>query len=187
MITFIAPVHQEVYDPYLFITSMLLQKDPHWKAIIYSNGHNPHCKAIVGHFNDERIRYKESPENSGAWGCYNRIDALNNMVDTEYVCQTSIQDYFTPNAVSEILKYPTTDLIYWDSLHNHIGWDKLTPELKHSYIDWGNFALKTSIAKAVGINYPEEPTADGYFIQDCMNSQLISSLFKIQKTLTIHN
>ena len=114
MITFIAPTFNEIYEPYMFISSLLLQKDKRWKAIIYSNGQNTHCKAIVDHFNDKRISYKESIDNTGFWGCYNRIDALNNLVDTEYVCQTSIQDYFTPNAVSEILNNVGYDLIYWD-------------------------------------------------------------------------
>ena len=105
MITFIAPTYNEIIEPYLFISSMKLQKNDNWRAIIYSNGTNPNCRKIVEDFNDPRIIYKESPENTGFWGCYNRIDALYNIVDTEYVCQTSIQDYFTPNAVDEILSH----------------------------------------------------------------------------------
>jgi len=187
MITFIAPTFNEKLDPYLFITSLLLQKDVRWKAIIYSNGINTDCKKIVQHFNDDRITYLESETNNGYWGCYNRIDALMNYVDTKYVCQTSIQDYFTPNAVRQILENLGNDFIYWDSLHNHYDWEILKSEIKISKMDWGNFAIKTEIAKQVGINHPKEFASDGLFIEDCVKSGLLKNIIKINKILTIHN
>jgi hypothetical protein len=185
MITFVAPTYNEAVEPYLFISSLLLQKNNNWKAIIYSNGINPICRKIVEHFNDARIMYKESPENTGFWGCYNRIDALNNMINTEYVCQTSIQDYFTPNAVEEVLSYNGVDLIYWNSLHNHFSWNILDSRLEINHIDWGNFAIKTEIAKRVGINKPEYSGADGFFIGESLGH--IKSTQKIAKIITVHN
>jgi len=185
MITFIAPTYNEIVEPYLFISSLLLQKNNNWKAIIYSNGINPNCKNIVEHFNDSRIIYKESPENTGFWGCYNRIDALKNIVDTEYVCQTSIQDYFTPNAVGDILSKNGNDFIYWNSIHNHFDWQILNAEMKLNKIDWGNFTVKTNIAKLVGINQPEYSGADGAFVEDILPH--LKSIVKIDKILTIHN
>lgn len=185
MITFIAPTFQEINEPYMFISSLLLQNDPRWKAIIYSNGNNAHCKAIVDLFNDPRITYKESTENTGFWGCYNRIEALNNLVDTEYVCQTSIQDYFTPNAVRDILNRNSYDFIYWNSIHNHFDWQILNAEMKPDRIDWGNFAIKTNIAKLVGINQPEYSGADAVFVDDVLPH--LKNIIKIDKILTIHN
>lgn len=185
MITFIAPTYNEKIEPYLFISSLLIQKNSNWKAIIYSNGINKHCASVVKHFNDSRISYIESETNTGFWGCYNRIDALNNHVNTDFVCQTSIQDYFTPNAVDEILNHIDNDLIYWDSIHNHFNWDILKSELKPNRIDWGNFAIKTEIAKKVGINQPEYSGADFIFVNDCL--PLVTKIVKLNKILTSHN
>lgn len=185
MITFISTTHNEKIEPYLFISSLLLQTDDNWKAIIYSNGVNPNCEAIVKQFNDPRIIYKESQTNTGFWGCYNRIDALMNLVDTDLVCQTSIQDYFTPNAVSEILKNKNFDFIYWNSLHNHFNWNILSAEPIKDKIDWGNFAIKTKIAKAVGINQPEYSGGDYIFVRDSLPH--IETKIKINKILTVHN
>jgi len=187
MVTFIATTYNEKYDPYMFISSLLTQKESSWNAIIYSNGHNPNCKNIVEIFGDPRIKYLESETNRGAWGCYNRIDALYNHVVTKYVCQTSIQDYFTPNAVAEMLSDKDKDFVYWNSLHNHLDWNLLDSKLERGKIDWGNFMIKTEIAKKVNINQPNDFAADWFFINDCLHSGLITNIKKINKTLTIHN
>jgi hypothetical protein len=55
------------------------------------------------------------------------------------------------------------------------------------YIDWGNFAIKTAIARKVGIQHPESFTADGQFVQDCIAEGLIINPVKINQILTIHN
>jgi len=205
MVTFIAPSFEEEFDPYVFIGSMLCQRNPDWKAIIYNNGPNPWLKefaedvvspkvryhpwlkSVVESFNDERLIYKESPANNGAWGCFNRIDALNNMVDTEYVVQTSVQDYWLPNAVDMILMHRGADFIYWNSIHHHLEFNVLQSLPAVHHIDWGNFAIKTSIARKVGIRHPEEFTADGFFVRDCIAEGLIIKPVKIEKVLTIHN
>src|ERR1043165_7486065 len=98
MVTFIATSFDEEFDPYVFIGSMLCQKSRDWKAIIYNNGphpwlkqftetvedkkyrYHPWLKMVVESFNDERLIYRESPTNTGAWGCYNREDAIQHIV-----------------------------------------------------------------------------------------------------------
>ena len=103
MVTFVATAFEEKYESMAFIGSMLAQKDPRWKAIIYGNKYSEEIYNICQLINDNRITYKVAETNTGFWGCYNRRDAVYNMVDTDYVVQTSIQDYYLPNAVSEIL------------------------------------------------------------------------------------
>jgi hypothetical protein len=186
-ITFIATAYQENIEAYLFISSMLLQTNKNWKLIIYSNGHSENIETAIRHFNDNRIIYLHSEINNGYWGCLNRIDALNNYVDTEFVCQTSIQDYYIPIAVESILKNSVFDFLYWDSTHNHRNWDILNSSLNRKYIDWGNFAIKTHIAKLVGINYPTEFSADWLFVNDCLQKNVIDNRYKIEKILTVHN
>lgn len=187
MITFIAACYNEVDSVFGFISSMRCQTNPNWKLVIYQNGKNTDIENIVKSFNDSRILYIESENNTGFWGCYNRIHALNEIVDTEYVIQTSIQDYYIPIAVQEILNYAGCDLIYYNCIHNHISHNILETELQISKIDWGCFAIKTNIAKKVGIRFPKEFAADGLFIQDCMSSNIVNNTFKINKVLTVHN
>ena len=189
MITFIAPAFNEENDPYVFIGSMLCQQNPNWKAIIYHNGPYTRLRYFVDSFGDKRLIYMQSSTNTGAWGCYNRIDAINNVVETEFVIQTSIQDYWLPNAVACILEEAKEhDFIYWNSINHLAGYENiLDSEPKKDLIDWGNFAIKTSIAREVGIRQPEEFTADGLFVEDCMKSGLVLNPVKIKKVLTIHN
>src|SRR4051812_5913354 len=111
MVTFIAPAFNEKSEAYIFIGAMLCQSNPNWKAIIYHNGPNKWLRYFVDSFADPRFIYKESETNTGAWGTYNRIDALNNLVDTEYIVQTSIQDYWLPNAVETIAEHLGNDFI----------------------------------------------------------------------------
>lgn len=186
-VTFIAPTYNEKYDIYMFCGSMLCQSNYNWKAIIYSNGENSHVREIVHKFQDERLIYHESEHNTGFWGCYNRINALENIVNTELIVQTSIQDYFLPNTVDLILNHREYDFIYWNSLHHYFGHSLLDAGLHIGGIDWGNFAIKTSIARQVGINHPEAYDADGRFVMDCVNSGLIENRVKLDKILTIHN
>jgi hypothetical protein len=188
MVTFVAPAFNEQFETYIFIGSMLCQKDPNWKAIIYHNGPNKWLKYFVNSFGDPRLVYRESETNTEAWGTFNRIDAINNLVDTELIVQTSVQDYWLPNAVGDILEHIGQDFIYWNSINHLVGYANILnsrPEIDH--IDWGNFAIKTDIARQVGIQKPTEFTADGIFVTDCVSSGLLNSIVKVEKILTIHN
>ena len=188
MVTFIAPAFNEKFDPFVFIGSMLCQQNRDWKAIIYHNGPNPWLKYIVENYADDRLVYKESIKDTGAWGTYNRIDALNNLVDTPLVVQTSIQDYWLPNAVESIVQSAHHDFIYWNSINHLAGYENvLDCQPVPDHIDWGNFAIKTEIARQVGILHPTEFTADGLFVTDCMASGLVKNPIKLEKILTIHN
>lgn len=184
MVTFVATAYEEKYESMAFVGSLLAQKDQRWKAIIYGNKYGEEIHNICQLINDSRITYKVSEINTGFWGCHNRIEAMSNMVNTEYIVQTSIQDYYLPNAVGEILS-GSEDLIFWNALHNHFDWEQLDTKLSINHIDWGCFAVKTEIAKRVGIRKPNEACADGHFVEDCL--LLSPTLRKIQKTLTIHN
>lgn len=184
MVTFVATAFEEKYESMALIGSLLAQKDLRWKLIIYGNKHSEEIYNICQLINDSRITYKVAETNTGFWGCYNRRDAVYNMVDTEYVVQTSIQDYYLPNTVLEILS-ANEDLIYWNTLHNHFDWELLNTKLKINHIDWGCFAIKTELAKKVEIRIPNQAHADGQFVEDSLLAK--PTLRKIEKTLTIHN
>lgn len=187
MVTFVATAFEEKYESMAFIGSMLAQKDPRWKAIIYGNKYSEEIYNICQLINDNRITYKVAESNTGFWGCYNRKDAVYNMVDTDYVVQTSIQDYYLPNAVSEILSKSGASFIFWDALHHYFDWARLDTQTVIGKIDWGCFAAKTSLAKEVDFRMPETEFADGIFAVDCIQSNHFISAEKIGKVLTIHN
>lgn len=170
----------------MFCSSLLLQKDSRWNCVVFCNGRNEGIETRMQRYlQDGRFSYVESVADSGHWGCFNRITALN-FINTQYVVNTSIQDYYTPNATGEILSHAGSDIIYWDCIHNHHQWAVLTTALEMTRIDWGCFAVKTEIAKAVGINNPTSCAADGLFIADVLGAGYHNNQ-KINKILTVHN
>jgi len=187
MITFVATAYKEHYDPYMFISSLLLQTNKNWKCIVYCDGYNEHIKNIVTNFNDERIVYINSETNTGTWGHFNRLDSLNRLIDTEFFIQTSIQDYYLPNTVDLILNDSNNfDFIHFNCLHNHINYELLNTTPNIGQIDWGCYAVRTSVGKIVGINRPDYSGCDGFFAEELMRFPNIR-VKKINKILTIHN
>jgi len=185
LVTFIVITYQEEWEPYMFIGMLKSLKSPDWKAIIWHDGPNQRTRKIVESFNDGRISYIES-ENRGAWGCYNRIEALN-MVESEYVIQTTIQEYYSPLTLDIIRKNSEHDFIYWPCPHHHYEYALLDTKPEILKIDWSNFAVRTEIAKKVGIKNPSSYTADGEFVEDVFNSGLVNSAIKLGQILNIKN
>lgn len=186
MITFVATAYKETIDAYQFISCLLLQTNPNWKCIIYCDEPNSYIKKCIETFDDSRISYKENIKATGFWGHYNRQEALYNLVNTEYVIQTSIQDYYTPNTVDlisqNINKY---DFIFFNCIHNHRNHNILISEPKCTFIDWGSFVVKTEIARNIGYII-ESATSDGLFVEECFKIKDLKSI-KIDKVLTVHN
>lgn len=199
MITFIAPAFNETIDNRPLIQSLLDQINPTWKLIVYHNGPNTEFRQWAGDFNDDRIEYRESPSNTGAWGCYNRSDALHSITDGKnleglYVVQTSIQDTYRKDAVDwmhkiirQTNKDRIPDIMLWDSINHLTGPEPLKAELVPGKVDWGNAAVRTSLAKLAGINFPEEFMADWLFFKTIMDIEPMWSMVKINQVLTQHN
>jgi hypothetical protein len=186
IVTFVVITYKEQWEPYMFIGMLKCMKNPNWKAIVWHDGPNPEMRAIFEAFGDERIQYIENEENKGSWGCYNRIDALQ-MVDTEFVVQCTVQEYYLPIFVDELIANSKFDMIYWPVVHHSFGYAILDPEPKRGKMDWSNFALRTHIARKVGIKYPDAYMADGLFVEDVIASGLAKSKIKLRKILNIKN
>lgn len=182
MITFILPAFGEKYYP--AIQSLLCQTNPNWKAIVYHNGFNAVMRDQVINL-DPRITYRESDTNTGMWGTLNRILALEE-VTTDYVIQSSIQDYWVPWAVQTILS-SNASLIYFNSINHLIGPQVLDCELQGGRVDWGNVAVRTPIAKAAGIPQPEAFAADWHTFEKILADNPYMTIEKISQVLTIHN
>jgi len=185
IVTFVVITFREEWEPYMFIGMLKCLKNPNWKAIIWHDEPNPRLKKIVEDFGDERITYIETV-NRGSWGCYNRADAIK-MVDSEFIIQTTIQEYYLPTVVDEIVANKYSDLIYWPCIHHSFDYNILDALPVRGRMDWSNFALKTSIAKKVGIPYPDAYMADGLFIEACIKSGYVKRQTKLKKILNIKN
>lgn len=187
MITFVATAYNETIDSYQFISSLILQTNPNWKCIVYCDAPNEYIKKSIDFFNDNRISYIHNETPKKWWGHHNRNFALNNIVDTEFIIQTSIQDYYTPNTVELILNYSKNhDFIYFNCIHNHRKYDVLDSQPVIAGIDWGSFAVRTNIAKEIGYLHIEDSLADGKFVERCFKHNGLRPI-KINKILTVHN
>ncbi len=185
MITFIATAYKEKNEVYVFVNSLLLQTNLNWKLIIYCDEPNDFIESYIKEINDERITLIKNIKSKGFWGHYNRVEALN-LVDTDFVIQTSIQDYYIPITVNELLKCSNYDFVYFNALHNGFNYSILNSELRKCKIDWGSFMVKTRIAKEVGIKYPSSSICDGLYVEDLIKYNNLK-IHKINKLLTVHN
>lgn len=190
LITLVAPACGELKHNCPFVESMLAQRDPNWKAIIFHNGPNPEMKEWVESYKDNRLVYEESELNTGMWGTQNRQTALTYMVDTPYVIQTSVQDYWLQNAMAElnnVIAASQPDMITWQAINHLFRYGILTGEVAFGHCDWGQFCTKTEYAKKVGIQKMDQFTSDWHTIQGLVQSGLIKNAQKLDRILTIHN
>lgn len=194
LVTFVAPAFMEEWYDMVFIDSMLAQTDSNWKALIIHNGPPDDSKGFK--VVTDRIKYdprfivKCSEENSGNWGTKNRQWAIDEC-DTSWIIQTSISDYWLPQAVQYINDAITkTDcqIAYWNSINHVVGpCLMLDGQLAWSKCDWGQFALKTWIAKKVGIKRGDVYCGDWAFVEDVLKSGYIKKSMKLPIIATVHN
>lgn len=187
MLTFITTAYNEKNEANIFLNSLLLQDNPNWKCIVYADVPNEYVKNLITEINDNRIVYHENEIKTGFWGHKNRKFALQNLTNTEFVLQSSIQDYYLPITVSSVLKLKDThDFIYFDCIHNGFGYNVLNTKPKICNIDWGCFAVRTNIAKQIDIHDTESRVTDGIFVENCMRYNGLR-VAKLNKILLIHN
>ena len=139
-----------------------------------------------GVFADKRIYVVRSTP-AGYWGHFDRMNSLC-LVDTEYIIQSSIQDFFFPNMVSLIedqINLHNPDMILWNSM-NHLYHDNsiFYAEPERLKTDWGNMCVRTQLANEVGINHPTRDICDGLFAEEV--AAKAKGIVKIEKVLTIH-
>lgn len=191
MITYIATAYNEVRHNRPFIESILNQTDSEWEAVIYHNGPNPEMREYIEGYKDDRLVYMESDVNSGNWGTKNRQHGID-LCDSDYIIQTSVQDYWLPQANEYINKCINSnnrpEIVYWNSINHVVGpCLVLDGQLAWSKCDWGQFALKTWIAKKVGIQRGDVYCGDWAFMEDVLKSGYIKNTVKINGVLTCHN
>lgn len=188
LITFVATAHNEPEYDRAFVTSMLAQTCQNFHATVFHNGQNNDFCDYIRDLKVSNIEYNESEIDTGNWGTANRQTAIDECT-TEYIIQTSVQDYWLPQAVEYILKglESKPDMVIFNSINHLISpCNVLNAQLAWSKIDWGNFAIRTDIAKQIPIRQSEY-CADWLFINDAIQKGLIKTAKKLDNILTIHN
>ena len=181
-ITFVLTAHEELYSHHVSLGSLMCQTSPNWRCLIMST------KPILKYrsfFDDRILEIRHKP--SGYWGHFDRIKSLH-LVDTEYIIQSSIQDFFFPNMVALIedqINLHNPDMILWNSM-NHLYHDNsiFYAEPERLKIDWGNMCVRTQLATEVDINHPTRDICDGLFAEEV--AAKAKGIVKIEKVLTIH-
>jgi len=189
MVTVIATAFNEPRHNSPFVESMLSQKDTKWNALIYHNGPNQEMKEWIESYKDHRLSYKESQINTGQWGTVNRHDAVKNIIKTSYCINSSIQDYYLPNAIQEInnVLESKPDLVHWQAINHLFRYSVLNGEIAWGHIDWGQFCVKTEYIKNTGIVKADNFSGDWHTLQAIIQKGYIRKINKIDKILCIHN
>jgi hypothetical protein len=190
LITFLLPAFHEEWDFLVSLGSLKAQTNPHWKAIVLHNGPNRKMAELISyHFGtDSRISFYYSQTNSGN-GLVNKDYALRELVDTPWVIFSSIQDYYFPKTVEEIaLVEEENELVYFNS-YNHLWLENapLYAELRIRGIDWGQFAIRTEIAKQINQLTLDDNHADGEFIEKILENNPDIRKIHLPKILTVHS
>lgn len=192
-VLFVLPSFGEVESMKMCIASLRCQTNPNWEATIINNGPNKEMLE-VGRLMcqmDPRVWYTDTEVDTGT-PTHNRLNGVKAEwgPNADIITTSSIQDYYLPNAVDEIIKAAQTgaEFIIWNSMNHHYNANAiLYAEPKINCIDWGNFALTTEVAKREWMPYEpiNDHHADGVFAEHLAKLNL--KTHKIDKVLTIHN
>lgn len=187
-ICFVAPAFNEKRHQCPIVESLLNQTDNRWKLLVYHNGPcTSDMQEWISSYNDPRIQYTESLMNTGQWGTANRADAIARLVNTPYIVNTSVQDYYIQIAVAEIMKCISAgmEFIHWQAINHLFNYSILSGEIAFGHLDWGQVCVKTELLKKVGIVKPQEFCSDWFTFQTVL--PLCKKKQKINQVLTVHN
>jgi len=185
LLTIIATAHNEDRTHSPLMDSMLAQTDKNWKLIVCNNG--PRL-LDWGQPVDSRISYVHSDKDTAMWGCRNRQEAIDYRVNTGYVLNTSVQDYYLPcfiQEVNDILKDKTVDIVHWQAINHLFRYNVLNGEFAWGHIDWGQWCCRTEHIKKTGIVQPDNFSGDFHTLQAVR--KYARKTHKLDKILTIHN
>ena len=189
-LTICATAFNEPYYKQPFISSMLAQTVQRgWQGIVFHNGPNPELRESMKLITNPV--YMESEKNTGNWGCENRQTAIEEC-KTDYILQTSVQDYFLPQAMEYIQKglEKEPDILIFNSINHLVApCQVLDAQLAWSKCDWGNVVIKASICKQVPIRNKTAYCGDWSYFSDILNSGLVNTnnILKLNAILTCHN
>jgi glycosyltransferase involved in cell wall biosynthesis len=174
--------------------SILSQNYDNFEVIILHDGYDKtHLDLIQPFLTDPRFRYFQSDVRYNDYGHSLRNKGFD-LAKGDFIVQTNDDNYYTPNWLQEmadvLTEDPSINFVCYDMVmstrnsHNHNGKDYglFRPEVRHSYMDVGQFAVSADVVK--GHRFNSSYAADGDFIEE-IKHKLRS--YYIDKILFVHN
>ena len=186
--------YERYYNVQCLIYSLLSQTYDNFEVILIHDGYNTeHRQIIEPYLNDKRFKYIQTDQRYNDWGMTLRNIGLKEATG-EWVINTNDDNYYVPVYLEELNKVIESNqecnFLYYDCVLNHhniINHNKkdyglLIPELRHSYIDMGQFAVKNDIITKY--RFQSVAPADGVLVEE-MKHELKPEY--IDKILFVHN
>ena len=198
-ITIVVVAYERYLHLPIIIHSFLTQTNPNWKMVILHDGPNETHANIVAPFlkNHSNISYYQSKKRYNDWGHSLRQWAMDEFVDTQWVCHTNDDNYYVPTFLQEcattLEQVPETNVILYDCLMNGVTQNSIYPlpyNTQYSFpalynIDMGSFIVQTSLFNS--INFSTHCYADALLIQAIIKQFPNANMTKINQTLFVHN
>ena len=176
------------------IHSLMAQTFDDFEVIVLHDGEdNKHAEIMSPFLRDGRIRYGQTNVRYNDYG-----HSLRNMgielAKGEFIINTNDDNYYVPIWLEEmnrvIQEKPQCNFVYNDMVlshknilnHNKKDYGLLIPQIQHSMIDVGQYAVKKDIIK--NHRFTSKADSDGDLIME-MKAKLIPEY--IDKVLFVHN
>lgn len=176
------------------IYSLLSQKFNNFEVIMIHDGYNEkHEKTIKPYLSDPRFKYLFTEKRHNDWGMTLRNKGME-IAQGQWFINTNDDNYYTPNFLEEVKnaidKNPNSNFIYYDCVlshnnqlnHNGKDYGLLIPQVKHCYIDMGQFVAKKDLISKH--KFKSIASADGLLVEN-MKSEIVPTY--INKILFVHN
>jgi hypothetical protein len=175
----------------MFVNSFLLQTNQNYVLhFIHDGVVSLPVNDLINHYRnfcDIRIIGVDPP--TGAWGHINRARMLSKIDpnEGELLLITNFDNYYVPVFVDTVLSNfnEEVDLLYYDFVHSHQGYQYYNSFPEISKIDMGAFITKTELAKQVGFNSTHY-CADGFFLEDYKKA-MSKNMRYVKRALFVHN
>ena len=194
LFSIIVVCYERYYNVQCLIYSLLCQKFNNFEVILIHDGYNEkHEKIIKPFLSDPRFKYIFTEKRYNDWGMTLRNKGIE-MAQGKWIINTNDDNYYTPNFFDEVYNAinsnPESNFIYYDCVlshnnqlnHNKKDYGLLIPEIKHCYIDMGQFVVKKELISKY--KFQSVAPADGLLIEE-MKKEIIPTY--INKILFVHN
>lgn len=187
----VACYQNQIFNFNVFINSFLLQTCQDYKLYFVHDGDTTMAvDDLIGHYSRFcNIELHKVVPATGVWGHANRAAMLSKVdpKDGELLLITNFDNYYVPVFVETILANfnKDIDLLYYDFVHSHQGYQYYNSFPEISKIDMGAFITRTKLAKKVGFNSTHY-CADGFFLED-YKKVVKKGIVHINRALFVHN
>ena len=176
------------------IHSLMAQTFDDFEVIVLHDGEdNKHVEVMSPFLHDGRIRYGQTSVRYNDYGHSLRNIGIE-LAKGEFIINTNDDNYYVPIWLEEINRViqekPQCNFVYYDMVlshknilnHNKKDYGLLIPQIQHSMIDVGQYAVKKDLIK--NHRFTSKADSDGDLIME-MKAKLIPEY--IDKVLFVHN